>query len=400
MNILFLLKTLGIGGVEVVTVCLANKFAAEGHRVGIFTFAKTETVSIENRLDNRVKVFVGNGLKCSISNIQILCGALNKMGIDIIINQWGLPFFTLQTAREAAVGRRIRFVTVYHNTPDMNGRLQEIDNRLVNTCHPLKNAFLYTIRYSLKKITAWSMRWNYIHSDCYVLLSPSFIGKFIDYVGVKNIDKLVVQPNPVTIDCLGFKYEFPKKRKEVIFVGRLDNYQKKVNRIIDTWSLLEGKFTDWYLTIVGDGEERESIQGLVQKMNLKRVSFAGFQYPLDYYKRASILILTSEFEGFPLVLPEAMSFGVVPVVYGSYSAVYDILDEGVNGCIVEPIAGKFISSDMAHALASVMENDSIREKMAKKALETSQLYSIDRIYEQWIEIFRKCKCWNERNEQR
>lgn len=46
------------------------------------------------------------------------------------------------------------------------------------------------------------------------------------------------------------------------------------------------------------------------------------------------MILTSEYEGFPLVLAEAMSFGVIPVVYGSYSAVYDIISDGVDGMIL------------------------------------------------------------------
>lgn len=66
----------------------------------------------------------------------------------------------------------------------------------------------------------------------------------------------------------------------------------------------------------------------VRELKLRNVSFEGFQNPKEYYERASILLLTSEFEGFPLVLPECMSFGVIPAVYGSYSAVYDIVEDG------------------------------------------------------------------------
>ena len=104
----------------------------------------------------------------------------------------------------------------------------------------------------------------------------------------------------------------------------MDCNQKRVLRILQTWALLEQRYPDWRLTIVGDGPDRVNLENQVFESQLENVSFEGFQNPRGYYERASILLLTSEFEGFPLVLPECMSFGVVPAVYGSYSAVYDI----------------------------------------------------------------------------
>ena len=104
-------------------------------------------------------------------------------------------------------------------------------------------------------------------------------------------------------------------------------------RILQTWALLEQRYPDWRLTIVGDGPDRVNLENQVFESQLENVSFEGFQNPRGYYERASILLLTSEFEGFPLVLPECMSFGVVPAVYGSYSAVYDIVEDGKNGLI-------------------------------------------------------------------
>ena len=65
--------------------------------------------------------------------------------------------------------------------------------------------------------------------------------------------------------------------------------------IIETWSLLEHKHADWILRIVGDGPERDNIEHMVQKLELKNVRFEGFQYPRSYYEIASILILTSEY---------------------------------------------------------------------------------------------------------
>ena len=98
-------------------------------------------------------------------------------------------------------------------------------------------------------------------------------------------------------------------------MGRIDYNQKRVFRVVDTWAMIEKRFPDWRLTIVGDGPERVSIELLAKRIGLQHVNFEGFQKPHRYYEQASALILTSEYEGFPLVLAECMSFGVVPVVY-------------------------------------------------------------------------------------
>lgn len=119
------------------------------------------------------------------------------------------------------------------------------------------------------------------------------------------------------------------------------------------------------------------------------MAFEGFQSPVTYYKRASILILTSEFEGFPLVLPEAMSFGVVPMTYGSFAAVYDIVDDRKNGAVIPYDSSGFKPQPMAERLAEWMKNPKELEKLALAALEKSRQYSMEYIYEEWMRIFNK-----------
>lgn len=172
----------------------------------------------------------------------------------------------------------------------------------------------------------------------------------------------------------------------MIYVGRLDYNQKRVHRIIETWALIEDRFPDWRLTLVGDGVERKNLESLAKTLNLQHISFDGFADPRPYYERASILLLTSEFEGFPLVLAECMSFGVVPVVYGSYSAVYDIIRDGENGMIVKPKNVGFSANDMAKAIKQIMENETKRNDMSLQAITTSRNYSIETIYKQWMSI--------------
>lgn len=157
--------------------------------------------------------------------------------------------------------------------------------------------------------------------------------------------------------------------------------------MLETWSLIENEYPDWKLTIVGDGPERNNLEHLAQNLNLLNVNFEGFQPPVPYYKRASILLLTSEYEGFPLVLPECMSLGVVPVVYGSYSAVYDIISDGKDGIVVPFSEDGFHAEKMAEKLSFVMSNEKQRMGMAVNAINKSLNYSVDSIYEQWLIIF-------------
>ena len=84
-----------------------------------------------------------------------------------------------------------------------------------------------------------------------------------------------------------------------------------------------------------------------------------------------------------------MSFGVVPVVYGSYSAVYDIIKDGENGRIVKQVNNTFDKEAMADVLDEIIRNDDKRQEMALSAIETSRQYSINSIYNSWNKIFEK-----------
>ena len=157
--------------------------------------------------------------------------------------------------------------------------------------------------------------------------------------------------------------------------------------MIDTWAKLEAKFPDWKLTIVGDGVERENVEKQVKDYGLQRVSFEGFQQPKPYFERASILMLTSEYEGFPLVLAECMSFGVIPAVYNSYSAVGDIIADGKDGIVIPYHKDGYMADEAASLLSDIMEKDSKREAMAQAAIEKSKEYSVEKIYGEWENVF-------------
>lgn len=388
MNILFVLKSYEMGGVEVVTSVLANKFVAEGHRVSIFAFAPAEKCSVEDRLDSRIHTYTLKHQRYCEENVSAMREVMKQEHTDVVINQWGLPFYPLKTVVKAARGMNVKFISVYHNTPDMNGRLQSVDNVLAVEQNPVKRCMLRGKRYIFKQITAYGMRWNYNHSHRFMVLSPSFISKFEQFTGVHHASKLIVQTNPVTIEMPSQKVDLSRKQKEVIYVGRIDEFQKRVDRIIHLWKEIEPSHQDWKLTIVGDGEKRKEMETLVDTLHLKNVSFEGFKNPVDYYKRASILLLTSDFEGFGLVIIEGMSYGVVPIVYGSYSAIYDIVDSGNDGVIVPPSPlNDYDASAMSTALQTMIDNRGQRETMAEAAITKSKRFSIDAISREWNQVF-------------
>ncbi len=394
MNILFLGQNFNIGGVGIVTKELANFFCSKCHHVSVFAF-NNDHLGVEEMLDEKINVYVGcSNSKFKYSNVKILSEALKIERPDLIINNWGLPWRFILTARLALkrTGLKTKVISVYHNDPKANGKLQKIDTVLKSNCSVFKSFWLRCIRRIVEQVTSMSMRYVYNNSDAYQLLSKSFVVPFEEFTGIKNANKLIVQSNPLTIDKSGFVFSPKTKRKEILYVGRLDPIQKKVSRVIDIWNVLEKKYPDWNLTIVGDGEERKELEDRIEKYQLKNVKLEGRQAPREYYERASILLLTSDFEGFGLVLVEGMSFGVVPVVYNSYTALQDIIVDEYNGLLYSSTNGLFSAEEMALKVESLICDNDKLSNMMNNAIRTSEKFSMDSIYEQWEnKIFKLCE---------
>lgn len=385
MNILIYTRTFGIGGVTIVSLTLANKFKREGHNVTIWAFYEGKESSVSSLISG-INLIYGCGFKYCKQNVRSLRETLLKYDIEVIINQWGLPYVPIKVARKAMRGlNNIKFVSVYHNAPAFNAKTQIIKTKLLLTNSPIKKLFLQVLYLGVDNLAKVSMRYNYYHCDLYLVLSNSFVEEFKQFTKLKHPNHLLVQTNPITIDCPNFIYSSTAKEKEILYMGRLDAVQKKVERVILTWNYLEKNFLEWRLTIVGDGPDKQHLMEMTKQLGLKRVSFEGFQPPIEYYKRASLLMLTSDFEGFPLVLPEAMCLGVIPVVYDSYAAVRDVIEDGVNGVILPFHEKEYDAKEAADKMSTLMKDNQLREKMALAAMEKSKEFSIDRIYEEWME---------------
>ena len=388
MNILFLMKAFEVGGQEMVTAVLAKSFVEHGHQVTVVTF-KAPSPLMRQRLDGRIAFYVLGGYRVGGRNVATLRGILTSRHIEVVINQWGLPFLPALTLKKAAKGLGVRTIAVYHNDPSTNGKLKTVENILEKTGNPLKKILLQMVHGLFKQVTSASMRYVYRSSDRYVLLSESFVEGFRKFTRLRDTKKVTVITNPITIDTSGYELDFSKKCKEVLFVGRIDNNQKRVFRVVDVWAQVERTCSDWTLVIVGDGPDKEGMEKYAGSLGLRNIRFEGFSNPRSYYERDSLLLLTSEYEGFGLVIVEAMSFGVVPIVLDSYTAVHDILEDGKDGRIV-PYHSKegFQPKVMAEMLLELMKNQRCRERMAKAARDKSFLFSRGSVCTHWSEMLK------------
>lgn len=176
------------------------------------------------------------------------------------------------------------------------------------------------------------------------------------------------------------------KNKRVIAVGRLD-YQKGFDRLIQAWKLVQhtGRFSDWKLDIFGQGEWREMLQQMIDKQGLQNT--VKINPPtnaiLNEYVHSSLLVMSSNYEGFGMVLVEAMSCGVPVISFDCKCGPKDIIQSGINGLLVPN--GDIQA--LADAMMKVMEDEAYRKMLSLNARKVVDTYSEQAVMSQWIRLF-------------
>lgn len=225
----------------------------------------------------------------------------------------------------------------------------------------------------------------YLNSDKTVLLSNYYTKPYMDIAGIKDASKLTAIGNCLTFDHTISKEKLSEKEKEIIIVARFDEDTKRLSLALKAWSKIEEKLqnTEWHLTLVGDGRDIDYYKYLVTKLNLKKVSFTGYQSPEKYYDRASIFLMTSSAEGWPMVLMEACQKGVVTIAMDSFGSLHDIIIDGYNGAIVP----NNDTNALANAIRELTSNAEKRHILAENAIESSRRFTIDKISNSWNSLF-------------
>ena len=194
--------------------------------------------------------------------------------------------------------------------------------------------------------------------------------------------KVVLLPNMLV--------SLPKKKsscnkKNLITVSRLD-YGKRNDEIIEMFSKIDDKYDKLY--IIGDGEEYERLEKLIADLKLEdRVKLLGYMSHKDmekYLFDSSIFLMASVTEGLPMVLLEAMSYGIPCIAYKTASGTSDIIDNEYNGYIIE----NRDSDEYIKDINTLLDNDKLRMKYSKNAILTAKKFYKDEVVKMWEKLLK------------
>jgi|28_taG_2_1085356.scaffolds.fasta_scaffold00188_10 glycosyltransferase involved in cell wall biosynthesis len=191
-------------------------------------------------------------------------------------------------------------------------------------------------------------------------------------------NQIVSIPNPNSFDC-GFNInDVDKNTKVVLAVGRL-SHLKGFDMLLDAWSKVMKEVPDWYLKIVGDGEEMTHLDHIIKEKNIENVELVGSVHDVKpYYEEAEIFCLSSRLEGFGMVLLEAFEFGLPIVSFNCEVGPAEVLD-GTESILVPPNN----TSELATALVKLINDKSLRKHIGARTKHKSKLYSKNNIVDEW-----------------
>jgi len=369
------------GGIERVTNLLVKELQKAGKKVYILC-------SKPNRLNKKYQAPAPIYFIPLSNQQQFIINCIKELKIDIVIDQTegGIvgPFGFFK--KRPVELRNVALLAVQHSSTRAVLRNVVLiygktgANLMQKTFAGLYNNTILKLRY-LHFI--WHARRVHKNLDMYydrtIMLSKSFINDFLYYYPKAEREKLLAIPNPNTYETC----ERSTLDKRVLFVGRVNNNPKGVDKLLNIWSLIEENHPQWNLDIVGDGEDRQAMEAYTKKLELKNVNFHGFKDPTPFYQKASILCMTSLYEGFPMVLNEAMKHGVIPIAFNTFSAAKDIIEDGYCGFLINP----YNEEEYAAKLTLLMDSPEIISRMSGNAITHSEFFSRDKIRGMWLALF-------------
>lgn len=201
--------------------------------------------------------------------------------------------------------------------------------------------------------------------------------------GWNNNPHVEVIPNPISFTC---KETAVLENKKVIAVGRLVE-QKDFASLIRAFKTVADKHTDWTLEIYGDGSLRWSLQQQIKDLKLENnVFLKGYTSDVQgCMLESSIFAFSSIYEGFGLVLTEAMMCGLPVVSYACPCGPKDIISEGKDGFLV-PVGDE---AALADRICRLIEDKELRLCMGKAAKEKANQYRIENIIPMWMDLFHR-----------
>lgn len=219
------------------------------------------------------------------------------------------------------------------------------------------------------------------HMDNLVLVSNNLAEFYKSYLG----DKVLFIPN-----CIDSEHKDVSKltEKSLIAIGRLSK-EKGFDDLLKLYKKIANKYPDWKLNIIGDGMQKNYLLDLAKELKLgEKVVFHGFQnkeYINSMLKESSIYLMTSHTECFPIVLLEAMSYGIPCLSYTSAQGANEIIKDDVTGYLID----NRDENIMIEKIESLINDEKLRKKLGKNAKEESKNYSGEVILDKWTKLINR-----------
>lgn len=225
------------------------------------------------------------------------------------------------------------------------------------------------------KVRAWMDERLVRKFDSFVVLTEEDAGMWGEMPGIRVI--------PNAANFIAEKYS-DCSAKRVIAVGRLD-YQKSFDRLIQVWEKVHQQMPDWKLDIFGQGEWKEMLQRMIDERDLQdSVKLMGPTKTIGKeYSESSMIVMSSHYEGFPMVMIEAMACGLPAVSFDFKCGPKDIIKEGENGLVVPDgdIDG------LAEAMVTLMKDDELRKRMGEEAKKVVETFSEAKVMDKWVRLY-------------
>lgn len=388
MNILFVFENPfnpSIGGTERVTDLLTKALTKRGYNIFYLCGNVNNPALLEYDFPTIQYQLPYDGLFSNQENLKFYKHFIEIHNIDIIINQSGY-----HPTLNNCLNVNCKKISVIHYNPKA---LLEIKKDILDREN--NSNFKYYIKvllypYLKHLVNVRTKRfiqnhYNYIskNSDAIVLLSNKYMSDFKKLNSIKNYKATITGiPNPNIYKENDI--DLSLKENIILYVGRLSMDDKNPLRLLKVWELLYKKNPEWKLMLVGEGISENQLKEYVRINNIERVYFEGRQVNVtQYYKKSSFICLTSNTEGWPMTLMEGMGFGCIPFTFNNYKTASDIIDNEINGYLIEP----FNLNRYAKKIQSLIANQKKREVISLAAYNKSKEFDINVIVNKWEELF-------------
>lgn len=348
-----------------------------------------------------------------MNNLMIVCGTLESGGAERVISILSKPFadkfknVTIITWREAPIFYNIDTRVTIISLPQLAHSNRNITKifvlrKYIRQCKPnlilsfltIFNLFtiISSIGLKIPVIVAERNDPNYIKGGFIMKKIRNFLYTFSngilcqtqsiqDYFKKPLRKKTHIIYNPITLPCdyIG-KALLTTKEKSIVSVGRL-HPQKNQKLLIDSFIAFHHKHPNYKLIIYGTGQLKEALQEHINKNNIAgNIILAGERKDVkDLILNAEMFIMTSQYEGMPNALIEAMCLGL-PCVSTRVSGAVDLIQNNENGILVNSSV-----TDIREAMESVTDNPKFAEKIAKNATSIYENLNVNHISQQWID---------------